>query len=272
LRRRDGQERSFAFFVRALAPSGVFWRISFRKDVAMTARIDLEGLVYSFGRHGDAGLGPLDLTITPGERLALLGPSGVGKSTLLNLIAGLAQPQRGRIVIGGAAVNGPSPRATIMFQRPALLPWATLADNVGLGLVFSGAAKRDPAAARRRVASLLDAVGLGERAQARPAELSGGQQQRVALARALAPEPDVLLLDEPFSALDIATRASLRADVARIAQARGTTVILVTHDIADALAVATRAVVLGGRPARIHADMGVGEEGIEHLTQALRAA
>lgn len=238
----------------------------------MAAEIQILSLVHRFGARAEAGLGPLDLTIRKGERLALLGPSGVGKSTLLNLIAGLARPTQGRVLIGGAPVTGPSPRATVMFQRPALLPWATLAENVGLGLVFSGAARRDPAAARARVRSLLDAVGLGDRADAKPSELSGGQQQRVALARALAPDPDVLLLDEPFSALDIGTRATLRADVARIAQARGATVVLVTHDVADALALCTRAVVLGGRPARLRADMGVGEEGLDYLTQALHAA
>ena len=232
--------------------------------------IELFSLSHRFS--GGDGIGPLDVVIRRGERVALLGPSGVGKSTLLMLLAGLVSPTSGRIVIGGTQVTGPTPRATLMLQRPALLPWANLAENVGLGLKFSGLWRRDPAAARRRVLDLLAAIGLADRAEAMPSELSGGQQQRVALARALAPEPEVLLLDEPFSALDIATREALRADVSRMARERGATLVLVTHDIADALAVASRAIVLGGRPGAVRADMGVGEEGIEYLTEALRAA
>ena len=232
--------------------------------------ITIEGLTYRFGSHGR--LGPIDLCVRRGERLALLGPSGAGKSTLLMLLAGLVRPASGRIVIGGREVTGPTPTATLMLQRPALLPWATVAENVALGLRFSGALRRDPASANRRIFDLLSAVGLADRAGAKPNELSGGQQQRVALARALAPEPEVLLLDEPFSALDLVTREALRADVSRVAQERGATLVLVTHDIADALAIASRAVVLGGKPAGIRADMSVGEEGIEYLTEALRAA
>ena len=235
-----------------------------------TPEIEITGLTKRFS--ATHALGPIDLIVRRGERVALLGPSGAGKSTLLLLLAGLATPTSGRIVIGGRDVSGPTPRATLMLQRPALLPWASVAENVGLGLTFSGAARRDPAGAVRRVRDLLGAVGLSDRADSRPSELSGGQQQRVALARALAPEPEVLLLDEPFSALDIATREALRADMSRIAQERGTTIVLVTHDIADALAISTRALVLGGRPGQIRADMGVGEEGIEYLTEALRAA
>ena len=232
--------------------------------------IEIQGLSKRFS--ATHALGPIDLVVRRGERVALLGPSGAGKSTLLMLLAGLATPTSGRIVIGGREVAGPTPRATLMLQRPALLPWATVAENIGLGLRFSGAARRDPAGSAARVRDLLAAVGLSDRADAKPSELSGGQQQRVALARALAPEPEVLLLDEPFSALDITTREALRADVSRIAQERGTTVVLVTHDIADALAISTRALVLGGKPGQIRADMGVGEEGIEYLTEALRAA
>ena len=239
-----------------------------RHSVSAT-EIEIQGLSKRFS--ATHALGPIDLVVRRGERVALLGPSGAGKSTLLMLLAGLATPTSGRIVIGGREVAGPTPRATLMLQRPALLPWATVAENIGLGLRFSGATRRDPAGSAARVRDLLAAVGLSDRADAKPSELSGGQQQRVALARALAPEPEVLLLDEPFSALDI-TREALRSDVSRIAQERGTTVVLVTHDIADALAISTRALVLGGKPGQIRADMGVGEEGIEYLTEALRAA
>ena len=236
----------------------------------MQAEIELQKLSYAFSEKHC--LGPINLVVGRGERVALLGASGVGKSTLLALIAGLKSPSSGRIVVGGRDVVGPTPRVTVMLQRPALLPWATVSENIGLGLRFNGLARRDPAAAKRRVRELVDAVGLAGREGARPSELSGGQQQRVALARALAPEPEVLLLDEPFSALDLTTREALRADVARIARARKTTLALVTHDITDAVATCDRALVFAGNPGRIHADMSVGEEGIEYLTEALRAA
>jgi len=236
----------------------------------MQAEIQLQRLSYAFSEKHS--LGPIDLVVGRGERVAVLGASGVGKSTLLALIAGLKSPRSGRIIVGGQDVVGPTPRVTVMLQRPALLPWATVSENVGLGLRFSGLARRDPAAAGRRVRELVDAVGLAGREGALPSELSGGQQQRVALARALAPEPEVLLLDEPFSALDIATREALRTDVRRIVRARNTTLVLVTHDVFDAAVTCDRALVFAGNPGRIDADMSVGEEGIEYLTEALRAA
>jgi len=135
--------------------------------------------------------------------------SGAGKSTLLHLIAGLLRVDRGQVLIDEVAVNGLHHGAVLMFQRPALLPWASVADDVLLPLRFSGELSRD-AAARRKVGALLEQIGLGDRAHALPTELSGGQQQRVALVRALAGSPDILLLDEPFSALDSETRSALR--------------------------------------------------------------
>ncbi|MDE2579139.1 MAG: ABC transporter ATP-binding protein [Hyphomicrobiales bacterium] len=232
--------------------------------------IDIRQLSYRF--DANRALGPVNVQIRRGERVAALGASGVGKSTLLALVAGLKSPTSGEIFIGGAPVRGPSARATLMLQRPALLPWASVSENVALGLRFNGLARSEPQRAQARVADLLAAVGLADRADALPHELSGGQQQRVALARALAPQPEVLLLDEPFSALDIPTREALRADVSRIAQKQGATLVLVTHDIADAVALCDRAIVLGGNPGRVTADMGVGDEGVEYLTEALRAA
>src|SRR5262249_33753882 len=154
----------------------------------------------------------------------------VGKSTLLHLFAGLLRPHRGRIHIDDIAVNGPVHGAVLMFQRPALLPWATASDNVLLPLRFSGEFRRDPVAARRKVRTLFGQIGLAERADALPTELSGGQQQRVALARALASDPNILLLDEPFSALDSETRTALRQDIRRLSRGRGATLLTVTHD------------------------------------------
>lgn len=236
----------------------------------MQAEIELQKVSYAFSEKHS--IGPINLVVGRGERVALLGASGVGKSTLLALIAGLKSPGSGRIVVGGRDVVGPTPRVTVMLQRPALLPWATISENIGLGLRFSGLVRRDPVTAERRIRELVDVVGLAGREAALPSELSGGQQQRVALARALAPEPEVLLLDEPFSALDLATREALRTDVRRIVRARNTTLVLVTHDTFDAAAACDRAVVFAGNPGRIQADMSIGEEGIKCLTQALRAA
>jgi NitT/TauT family transport system ATP-binding protein len=144
----------------------------------------------------------------------------------------------------------------MMLQRPALLPWASVLDNVMLGLRFTGPAHLAYDAARRRAVGLLAQVGLAERAGARPAELSGGEQQRVALARALAPRPSVLLLDEPFSALDTATRVELRRLVAQMAVEHSATLLLVTHDRADADALCSRTITLGGSPARIVSVVG----------------
>jgi NitT/TauT family transport system ATP-binding protein len=223
------------------------------------ASLQVAGLAFS--RASRRVLENVDLSVAAGEHVALVGPSGAGKSTLLQLIAGILRPDSGAIRIDDRPVAGPAPFTTLMFQRPALLPWATVTENVLLPLHFSGAVRRDTRGARERVLHLLDKVGIGDRADARPAELSGGQQQRAALARALASDPRVLLLDEPFSALDPETRDGLRRDVRRLATERGVTLITVTHDLADAAALAGRAIVLGGAPARVLDDMQLGEGG-----------
>ncbi|HEX7073783.1 MAG TPA: ABC transporter ATP-binding protein [Hyphomicrobiaceae bacterium] len=214
--------------------------------------IDVRSL--SLARGSRMVLENLTFSVRRGDQVAVLGPSGIGKSTLLQIIAGLIAPSRGSVVIGGRPVKGPLPSVTMMLQRPALLPWATVLDNVLLGLRFSGAVRRDAAAAKARAMGLLERVGLDDRADAKPAELSGGEQQRVALARALAPNPAVLLLDEPFSALDPTTRKALRSDVAALARSSGVTLLLVTHDVADAAALCRRVIRLGGSPAGIISD------------------
>jgi ABC-type nitrate/sulfonate/bicarbonate transport system ATPase subunit len=184
-----------------------------------------------------------------GERLAILGPSGAGKSTLLLVLAGLARPERGEVTIDGRT---PRPGdAALMFQSPLLFPWLDVLDNVAFGLdvAASGAARQRRARARE----LLAMVGLADSGSRRPAELSGGERQRVALARALAVRPRLLLLDEPFSALDPATRARLREDVARLVAATGTTLLLVTHDREDARALTDRVLLLDGATGRLRA-------------------
>lgn len=196
----------------------------------------------------------IELVVRQSEKLALLGPSGVGKSSLLQAVAGLAPLTSGAVVVDGHKVSGPVPAVTMMLQRPALLPWATARENVALGLRFAGVFRRDRSAAERRVIEMLARVGLADRLDAIPSELSGGEQQRVALARALAPSPRVLLLDEPFSSLDPQTRETLREDVRRLTTDNGVTVLLVTHDIADATALCRRIVRLAGRPATVVSD------------------
>lgn len=217
----------------------------------------ITGLSHHHGRQ--TVLDGIDLTIAAGERVAVLGASGAGKSTLLQIVAGLLKPAAGAVTVGGRVVDRPLPGVTLMLQRPALLPWASVRENIELGLRFSGLAKREPEKVRARVATLLEQINLSDRADALPSQLSGGQQQRVALARALAPEPGVLLLDEPFSALDIGTREVLRADVLRLAERLGATLLLVSHDFGDAEALCTRVVRLGGRPGRIVSDVSLGD-------------
>ena len=222
--------------------------------------------------HGSAAvLGGVSSTIAAGEHVAIVGRSGAGKSTLLHLIAGLLRPTRGQVLIDGVAAEWAARAVVLMFQRPALLPWASVRDNILLPARFSGELRRDPRRAQQSVSGLLAQIGLSDRAEALPAQLSGGQQQRVALARALAAEPRILLLDEPFSALDPDTRASLRNDVRRLASARGATLVTVTHDLADAAALADRALVLAGTPGKIVDDFIIGDDGERLLRQRFSA-
>jgi len=228
----------------------------------------------SFAHGSTAVLDEVSFSIVPGEHVAVLGRSGAGKSTLLNLLAGIHKPTRGRILVDGGPV-GASSRPVLMFQRPALLPWLTAHQNILLPMRFSGLLRKDKAAAIAKADALLEQIGLSERAHALPVGLSGGQQQRVALARALASDPAVLLLDEPFSALDMETRSALRRDIRTLAQRNGITLITVTHDLADAAAMADRVLLLDGRPSRIEDDFELGAEPerrlrmrLSHLRQA----
>jgi NitT/TauT family transport system ATP-binding protein len=220
--------------------------------------IAVENLGFS---HGTSQvLGDISFRISTGEHVALLGRSGAGKSTLLHLLAGIYKPSHGALTVDGAPVTAKSHKPVLMFQRPALLPWLTAYQNILVPLRFSGALRRDPAAAHAKVRGLIEKIGLQDRADALPVNLSGGQQQRVALARAMAASPSVLLLDEPFSALDNETRAALRRDIRALARASGVTLVTVTHDVADAAAMADRVLVLGGRPSTIEDDFELGSE------------
>ncbi|TDH61062.1 ABC transporter ATP-binding protein [Dankookia rubra] len=190
----------------------------------------------------------IDLDIAPGEFVVLLGPSGCGKSTLLYLIAGLERQTAGSIFAFRDPVEGPSPDRSLIFQETSLFPWLTVWQNVSFGLSIRGA----PEAERRAVArEALQRVGLAEAMEKRPDELSGGMRQRVAVARALAMRPKVLLMDEPFAALDVQTRAKMQDFLLDVWRDSGASVLFVTHHIDEAVALADRVVVFTARPGRI---------------------
>jgi sulfonate transport system ATP-binding protein len=186
------------------------------------------------------------LDVAPGEIVAIVGGSGCGKSTLLRAISGLDRPTKGIVHLDDAIIKEPHEKIGIIFQEPRLLPWLTVAENVGFGLSHLSAAER-----RERVARALDRVGLADKADAWPRELSGGQAQRVAIARALVPQPEVLLLDEPFSALDAFTRADLQDHLLDLWADTRPTLILVTHDVEEAIVLADRIIVMRPRPGRL---------------------
>ncbi|CCQ74957.1 ABC transporter ATP-binding protein [Magnetospira sp. QH-2] len=215
------------------------------------AHILIEGLTHRYKAKGDVVLDDINVEIEPGQALAIIGRSGCGKSTLLHLIAGLMKPFEGKIWIDGLHVTDPSPKWIMMFQAPSLFPWMTVKDNVTLGLRFSGRMKMADAKAKE----LLELVHLEDFAETNVQDLSGGQQQRVALARSLATEPEALLLDEPFSALDAFTRATLQREVRAIAKKLGLTLIFVTHDIDEAAIMADRALIMSANPGRVRGDV-----------------
>jgi NitT/TauT family transport system ATP-binding protein len=213
------------------------------------------GMSYPLGGgRRNVALGGVDLVVPGGDIVALIGPNGSGKSTLLRLVAGLLAPDRGEILVDGGPLAGPDPRIGLVFQEPRLLPWRTVRRNVAYPLELAGV---PPALTAERVAELLDLVGLEAAADLVPARLSGGMRQRAALARGLALAPEILLLDEPFSALDALTRDRFNLELLKLWTRMRTTILLVTHSIQEAILVADRIVVLSPSPGRILADLGV---------------
>ena len=202
--------------------------------------------------NGTRALAGLSLEVEEGEIVAIVGGSGCGKSTFLRLAAGLDQPTRGRIRLDGEIITKPNPLVGLVFQEPRLLPWLTVEQNVGFGLN-----DRPRAVRARLVGEVLERVGLQRYGHCWPRELSGGQAQRVAIARALAPRPKVLLLDEPFSAVDAFTRASLHDHVLDLWAAFRPTLVLVTHDVEEAAVLADRVLVMQPNPGRIAASIDV---------------
>ncbi|GAA2357110.1 ABC transporter ATP-binding protein [Dactylosporangium salmoneum] len=200
-----------------------------------------------------SALGPLDLSVAEGAFLVLVGASGCGKSTLLRLIAGFERPSAGRVRVAGAEPV-PGRGAGLVFQAPRLLPWKTVGGNVDLALRYAGVPREQRPA---RVEQLLDRVGLHDVAGRRTWEISGGQQQRVAIARALAVPNPLLLLDEPFAALDALTRERLQEDLRRVSAESGRTCVFVTHSVDEAVYLGSRVVVLTSRPGRIALDRDI---------------
>ncbi len=211
----------------------------------------------------------IDVEIGDGEFVSLLGPSGCGKSTLLKIVAGLLPQTSGRVLIDGVPITGPGPERAVVFQDYALFPWMTVAENVEFGLE----ARHMPRAERRAVSSeLLKIMGLAEFAGKYPHHLSGGMKQRVSIARALAVSPSILLMDEPFGALDAQTRSLLQDELLRIWRLYRKTVVFVTHAIDEAIYLSDRIVVMTARPGRIKTVIPVREERPRDMTSAAMAA
>lgn len=226
-----------------------------RLDEVQGLRLDIQNVNHAFELHGETlpVLERVNLTVEPGEFVALLGPSGCGKSTLLRLVAGLEPPRSGTIHADGTPITGPHPSRVVVFQDPTLYPWRTVRDNVALGLETQGLLKSHGG----RIGKAIERVGLSGFEKAFPQQLSGGMAQRAALARALVNDPRLLILDEPLGKLDSMTRLSMQSELVELWQRSGMTALLVTHDIEEALFMATRVVVFSPRPAKIKADIKV---------------
>jgi nitrate/nitrite transport system ATP-binding protein len=221
--------------------------------------LQIQGVAQTFHTNkGDfPALRNIDLTVAKGEFVALIGHSGCGKSTLLNLVAGLTTPTQGTLICANREISGPGPERAVVFQNHSLLPWLTCFENIYLGVervfgqtgLVDGKTKETKLQLRARTEAALDLVGLSHAAHKRPGEISGGMKQRVGIARALAMEPQVLLMDEPFGALDALTRAKLQDELLAIVAATHSTVVMVTHDVDEAVLLSDKIVMMTNGPA-----------------------
>jgi NitT/TauT family transport system ATP-binding protein len=220
-----------------------------------TPALEARGLSLSYGAR--LVLDGIDLSVADGEFLSIVGPSGCGKTTLLRLLAGLLLPSSGNVLAEGRAVEGPSRRRALVFQDygRSLLPWRTVWANVALAFESQGVSKADR---RAKAHALLERMGLSGSADYFPGQLSGGMQQRVQIARCLAQDPRVLLMDEPFGALDAMTRQSLQDEIARLGAEQGITIVFITHDLEEAIYLGDRVVALAPNPGRVIETLEVG--------------
>lgn len=236
--------------------------------MATKPALEVRGLTKSFpggrGEEPTVALEGIDLEVARGELVCLVGASGCGKSTLLSIVAGLTEPTEGEALLEGYPIAGPSPDRGLVFQGYSLFPWRTVAENVAFGLELSGWTR---ARRRERVDELLEVMRLTKWADSRPSQLSGGMRQRVAIARSLAPQPEVLLLDEPFGALDAHTRMTMQEFLLEIWRETGTTILMVTHDVEEALFLSERIYVLSSHPGRVKREIALpfGDERSQQL-------
>lgn len=222
-------------------------------------KIDVDGVSVRYAASGNEershlALSNVSFRVASGEFLAIIGPSGCGKSTLLRVVSGLLGATQGRVEIDGRPITRVPPGIGFLFQSDALLPWKTAKENVAIGAILAG---KSPDKADRRAQSLLSEIGLGKALHKYPSELSGGMRKRVALTRTMAYEPTVFLLDEPFTALDAQTRIYVGNRFLRVLETLGQTVLVVTHDIDEAIAMADRVLVMTASPGRIAADFAI---------------
>ena len=242
--------------------------VPLRQSSGSTPKLRLQEVTLSYKadtRERLLALDRIDLTVRPGEFLCIVGPSGCGKSSLLHLIAGLNHPTSGRVLVDETPVTGPGTDRILIFQEHGLFPWLTVGENVEFGMKMKGMPKAQRAV---RTDQYLRLVHLLQFRDSRPHQLSGGMRQRVALARALATEPDVLLMDEPFAALDAQTRDLLHDELERIWSETGCTIVFVTHNVREAVRLGDRVVLLTFRPGRLKQEFQVSLPRPRHIEQA----
>jgi NitT/TauT family transport system ATP-binding protein len=222
----------------------------------MSGRIEARNLTKTFHTRGQSttAIQNIDIHAEPGEFVCIVGASGCGKSTLLSIFAGLTEPTEGAVRLDEEPIEGPGPDRGLVFQGYSLYPWRTVSQNIGFGLELAGLGRRE---IRRRVERYLEVMNLQNWADARPSQLSGGMRQRVAIARSLAPEPEVLLLDEPFGALDAQTRTLMQEFLVSVWHETGTTIVMVTHDVEEAIFLSQRIYVLSSHPGRVRREIVV---------------